>query len=128
MNYVIEIFSPISQFTSISLSLLLPQFLFSICLFYLPLLQEISSSTFFPRDTASPIISFYLSPTITSFLYCFFFLVILNSFFMNCYLRVILQYPHSFCGYDTHLIGTIKCDISTIICDVGTIQCDIGTI
>ena len=41
---------------------------------------------------------------------------------------VILQYPHSFCGYGTHSIGTIKCDISTIICDVGTIQCDIGTI
>ena len=41
---------------------------------------------------------------------------------------VILQYPHSFCGYGTHLIGAIKCDISTIICDVGTIQCDIGTI
>uniref|UniRef100_A0A2N9FTJ5 Uncharacterized protein n=1 Tax=Fagus sylvatica TaxID=28930 RepID=A0A2N9FTJ5_FAGSY len=38
---------------------------------------------------------------------------------------VILQYPHSFCGYGTHSIGTIKCDISTIICDVGTIQCDI---
>ena len=36
---------------------------------------------------------------------------------------VILQYPHSFCGYGTHSIGTIKCDISTIICNVGTIQC-----
>ena len=35
---------------------------------------------------------------------------------------VILQYLHSFCGYGTHSIGTIKCDISTIICDIGTIK------
>jgi hypothetical protein len=35
---------------------------------------------------------------------------------------------YSFCGYGTHSIGTIKCDINTIICDVGTIQCDIGII
>ena len=41
---------------------------------------------------------------------------------------VILQYLHSFCGYGTHSIDTIKCDISTIICDVGTIKYDIGTI
>ena len=41
--------------------------------------------------------------------------------------RVILQYPHSFCGYGTHSIVTIKCNISTIIYDVDTIQCDIGT-
>ena len=44
------------------------------------------------------------------------------------FMGVILQYPHSFYGYGTHLIGIIKCDLSTIICDVGTIQCDIGTI
>ena len=31
---------------------------------------------------------------------------------------VILRYPHFFCGYGTHSIGTTKCDISTIICDV----------
>ena len=37
------------------------------------------------------------------------------------YIGVILQYPYSFCGYGTYLIGTIKCDISTIICDVGII-------
>ena len=41
---------------------------------------------------------------------------------------VILQYPYSFCGYDTYLIGTIKCDISTITCDASTIQCDTSTI
>ena len=45
-----------------------------------------------------------------------------------CQCWIILQYLHSFCGYGTHSIGTIKCDVSTIICDVGTIQCDIGTI
>ena len=44
------------------------------------------------------------------------------------YNRVILQYPHSFCRYNIHSIGIIKCDISIIICDVGTIQCDIDTI
>ena len=44
------------------------------------------------------------------------------------YIGVILQYPYSFCGYGTYLIGTIKCNISTIIYDVGIIQCDIGTI
>ena len=40
----------------------------------------------------------------------------------------ITQYPHSFCGYDTYSIGTIKCDINTIIYDVGNIQFDVSTI
>ena len=35
--------------------------------------------------------------------------------------------PHFFCGYGTHSIGNIKCDIN-IICDVNIIQCDVCTI
>ncbi len=83
MNYIIEIF--FSYFRPISLSLLLPQFLFSICLFYLPLFREISSSTIFLHDTASLIISSYLSPTTTSFLYWFFFFFF-NFFFLIFFL------------------------------------------
>ena len=92
MNYVIEIF--FSYFTPISLSLLLPQFLFSICLFYLPLFREISSSTIFPRDTASLIISSYLSPTTTSFLYWFFFFFFFfNFFFLWIVIWIVLVSP-----------------------------------
>ena len=41
---------------------------------------------------------------------------------------VILQYPHSSCGYGIYSIGTVKCDVGTIEYDVVTIQYDVGTI